>query len=100
MTFRDLIDLSAGNLWRKKLRAILTVSGVIIAIATLVAMLSFAAGNHKYVTEGYSELGLLTGSALLGWVAALLPGFGRIMVRSSSSGPPKGSLGSCMIITL
>jgi ABC-type antimicrobial peptide transport system permease subunit len=60
MTFRDLIDLSAGNLWRKKLRAILTVSGVIIAIATLVAMLSFAAGNHKYVTEGYSELGLLT----------------------------------------
>ncbi len=60
MTFRDLIDLSAGNLWRKKLRAVLTVSGVIIAIATLVAMLSFAAGNHRYVTESYSELGLLT----------------------------------------
>jgi ABC-type lipoprotein release transport system permease subunit len=59
MRFRDLIDLSAGNLWRKKLRAILTVSGVVIAIATLVAMLSFAAGNHKFVTESYNELGLL-----------------------------------------
>jgi putative ABC transport system permease protein len=60
MTFRDLIDLSVGNLWRIKLRALLTVAGVVIAIATFVAMLSFAAGNHRYITEGYNELGLLT----------------------------------------
>lgn len=60
MTFRDLIDLSVGNLWRIKLRAFLTVAGVVIAVATLVAMLSFAAGNHKHVSRSFQELGLLT----------------------------------------
>lgn len=60
MTLRDLVDLSVGNLWRKKLRAFLTTAGVVIAIATFVAMLSFAAGNHRYVTEIYSQLGLFT----------------------------------------
>ncbi|MGD8415402.1 MAG: ABC transporter permease [Candidatus Latescibacterota bacterium] len=60
MTFRDLVELSAGNLWRKKLRALLTTAGVVIAIATFVAMLSFAAGNHRYFTEGYNQLGLFT----------------------------------------
>jgi ABC-type antimicrobial peptide transport system permease subunit len=60
MTLRDLVDLSVGNLWRIKLRATLTVAGVVIAIATFVAMLSFAAGNHRYITEGYAQLGLFT----------------------------------------
>lgn len=60
MTLRDLVELSAGNLWRKKLRAFLTTAGVVIAIATFVAMLSFAAGNHRYFTESYDQLGLFT----------------------------------------
>ena len=60
MTFHDLLDLSIGSLWRIKLRAVLTIAGVVIAIATFVAMLSFAAGNQKWVARGYNELGLLT----------------------------------------
>ena len=60
MTFRDLLDLSVGSLWRIKLRAFLTTAGVVIAIATFVAMLSFAAGNHKYVSTTFNEFGLLT----------------------------------------
>ncbi len=32
MTFRDMIDISLGNLRRMKLRAFLTISGVVIAI--------------------------------------------------------------------
>jgi putative ABC transport system permease protein len=60
VTARDLVELSVGNLWRKKLRAFLTTAGVVIAIATFVAMLSFAAGNHRYFTEGYNQLGLFT----------------------------------------
>jgi ABC-type antimicrobial peptide transport system permease subunit len=60
MTLRDLVELSVGNLWRKKLRAFLTTAGVVIAIATFVAMLSFAAGNHRYFTEGFNRLGLFT----------------------------------------
>jgi len=60
MTFIDLIELSAGNLWRIKLRAFLTIMGVVIAIATFTAMLSFGAGNQKYVTDMYNDLGLFT----------------------------------------
>ncbi|MCK5406054.1 MAG: ABC transporter permease, partial [Candidatus Krumholzibacteria bacterium] len=60
MTFRDLVDLSVGSLWRIKLRATLTIAGVVIAIATFVAMLSFAAGNQRHVSNIYNEFGLLT----------------------------------------
>jgi ABC-type antimicrobial peptide transport system permease subunit len=59
MTFRDLIDVSLRNLWRTKLRAVLTITGVIIAIATFVAMLSFAAGNHRYFKTAFNEFGLM-----------------------------------------
>jgi putative ABC transport system permease protein len=59
MTLRDFVDVSLRNLWRIKLRTTLTVAGVVIAIATFVAMLSFAAGNHRYFTTAYSEFGLL-----------------------------------------
>ncbi len=60
MTPHDLLDLSVGSLWRIKLRAFLTTAGVVIAIATFVAMLSFAAGNQRWVANAYTELGLLT----------------------------------------
>jgi len=60
MTPRDLLTISAGNLRRLKLRTSLTVAGVLIAIATFVAMVSFGAGNQKYVTEQFDALGLLT----------------------------------------
>lgn len=60
MTFRDLLHISSGNLWRMKLRTFLTVSGVIIAIAAFVAMVSFGAGNQKLITEQFNELGLFS----------------------------------------
>jgi len=63
MTLHDLVDLSIGSLWRIKLRAFLTIAGVVIAIATFVAMLSFAAGNQKWVARAYNELGLLSDPA-------------------------------------
>ena len=59
MKLHDLLDLSVGNLWRIKLRTFLTVAGVVIAIATFVAMMSFAAGNQKFVSDAYQDLGLL-----------------------------------------
>jgi putative ABC transport system permease protein len=60
VTFRDFVMVSAGNLWRLKLRTFLTTSGVVIAIAAFVAMLSFGAGNQKYVSEQYEKLGLFS----------------------------------------
>jgi putative ABC transport system permease protein len=58
MTFRDIISLSAGNLWRLKLRSVLTILGVVIAIGAFVSMLSFGAGNQKYITSKFNKLGL------------------------------------------
>ncbi len=43
-----------------KLRTLLTTSGIAIAIAAFVAMLSFGAGNQRYVTEQYNQLGLFS----------------------------------------
>jgi ABC-type antimicrobial peptide transport system permease subunit len=60
MTLRDLIELSFVNLYKTRLRTILTVAGVVIAIATFTAMVSFGAGNQKFVADTYSELGLFT----------------------------------------
>ncbi|MFZ5979949.1 MAG: ABC transporter permease [Candidatus Zixiibacteriota bacterium] len=60
MTLRDLFAISTGNLWRMKLRSFLTVSGVVIAIAAFVSMLSFGAGNQQLVTRQFNELGLFT----------------------------------------
>lgn len=60
MTTREIITLSAGNLWRQKLRASLTIAGVVIAIGSFVAMLAFGIGMQKRVSEEFENLGLFT----------------------------------------
>ncbi len=60
MTFQDLLHSSTGNLWRMKLRSFLTISGVVIAIAAFVSMLSFGAGMQRNVSEQYDKLGLFS----------------------------------------
>jgi ABC-type antimicrobial peptide transport system permease subunit len=60
MTFQDFVIVSTGNLRRMKLRTFLTTSGVVIAIAAFVAMLSFGAGNQRYVARQFEKLGLFT----------------------------------------
>jgi len=60
MTFRDLVTTAAGNLWRMKLRSVLTLSGIVIAIAAFVSMLSFGAGMQQNITEQFDKLGLLS----------------------------------------
>lgn len=58
MIFRDFLAISFENLWRMKLRTALTVSGVIIGIGALVAMLSFGFGVQKNVSAQFRELDL------------------------------------------
>lgn len=60
MTLRDIINNAAGNLWRMKLRSILTISGVVIAIATFISMLSFGVGMQRNVSEQFETLGLFS----------------------------------------
>jgi len=60
MNLRDLISISIGNLWRMKLRAFLTISGIVIAITTFVSMVSFGAGNQKLISDQFEQLGLFS----------------------------------------
>jgi ABC-type lipoprotein release transport system permease subunit len=60
MSYRDVIVNALGNLWRMKLRSILTVSGIVIAIAAFVTMLSFGIGMQRNVSEQFEKLGLLS----------------------------------------
>ena len=60
MTFRDLLAIALGNLWRMKLRTTLTISGVLIAIAAFVSMLSFGAGNQAYIEGEFNKFGLFS----------------------------------------
>jgi ABC-type antimicrobial peptide transport system permease subunit len=60
VTLRDLFVISTGNLWRMKLRTFLTTSGVLIAIAAFVSMLSFGAGNQEHINNEFNKLGLFS----------------------------------------
>ena len=60
MLLRDLLEISVGNLWRMKLRAMLTISGVLIAIAALVSMVSFGAGNQQNIQDQFNRFGLFS----------------------------------------
>lgn len=58
MKFRDQLEIAFGALVRQKLRTLLTLSGVVIAIAAFVSMLSFGAGIQANVQKEYDDLGL------------------------------------------
>ncbi len=60
MNMRDLLSIAIGSLQRMKLRTFLTVSGVVIAIAAFVAMLSFGVGMQQNISKDFDELGLLS----------------------------------------
>lgn len=60
MSFYDLMAMSLGNLWRRKLRTILTILGVLIGTTSIVAMLSLALGMKQMIMEEYSSMGSIT----------------------------------------
>ena len=60
MRFEDLLQLGMANLWRTKLRTILTTLGVTIGIGALVSMVSFGTGMQKNITEAFKENELFT----------------------------------------
>lgn len=63
MNFLDIIGMSVGNLWRRKLRTFLTVLGVMIGTASIVSMLALAFGMEKaqmHDLESYGSLKAVT----------------------------------------
>lgn len=78
MSFYDLMSMSLGNLWRRKLRTILTVLGVLIGTTSIVAMLSLAFGMKQQMMEQYESMGSVT----------------QITVNGGGGGMDSGSSGS------
>jgi putative ABC transport system permease protein len=58
MRFADYIEQSFVNLWKKKLRTLLTTFGVVIGIGALVSMFAFGKGMQKNLTDTFKELEL------------------------------------------
>jgi len=58
MRISDYIEQSFSNLWKKKLRTLLTIFGVMIGIGSLVSMFSFGQGIQDNITNTFNELQL------------------------------------------
>jgi ABC-type antimicrobial peptide transport system permease subunit len=59
MILREFLAIALGNLWRLKLRSVLTITGVMVGIGALVSMLSFGNGMQKNVTGEFHKMGLM-----------------------------------------
>ncbi len=60
MSSIDIIAMAFKNLWRRKVRTILTLLGVIIGTASIVVMLSLGIGMNKSFENQVSMMGSLT----------------------------------------
>lgn len=60
MKFRDMLRMSGGSLWKRKVRTVLTVLGVVIGTASIVVMVSLGLGLNKATMEEISKNGGLT----------------------------------------
>ena len=60
MKFQDLLRMSSSNLWKRKVRTILTVLGVVIGVASIVVMISLGLGLSRSLMEQYESYGSLT----------------------------------------
>ncbi len=60
MRLDDQLQLGITNLWRTRLRAVLTTLGVAIGIGALVSMVSFGTGMQKNVVQSFRENDLFT----------------------------------------
>lgn len=65
MTFRDLTGMALGNLWRQKLRTLLTVIGVSVGVSALVLMVSLGIGIKNAILKQMDSTNLLTEVAVL-----------------------------------
>jgi putative ABC transport system permease protein len=78
---RDFFVLGLNNLKRRKLRSWLTMIGIFIGIAAVVALMSLGQGLQDYITDEFEKLGS-----------------DKIIIQPKGMGPP-GSAGGSLILT-
>ncbi len=57
MEFREAIKLALQSLWQNKLRTFLTLLGVMIGVASVIAVVTLVNGANTYVTTKFSRYG-------------------------------------------
>lgn len=60
MRFSDILAMSAGNLWKRKVRSVLTILGVMIGTASIVVMLSLGIGLKSAMLGQIQSEGSMT----------------------------------------
>lgn len=60
MKFFDLLRMSISNLWKRKLRTVLTVLGVVIGITSIVVMVALGNGLKESMLDNYSNYSSMT----------------------------------------
>ena len=60
MKLADLLRTAFLNLWRRKLRAFLTVLGMVIGTSSIVVMVSLGVGMRQSMIDSYASMGSLT----------------------------------------
>ncbi len=67
MSIKDLLTTAFLNLWRRKLRAFLTVLGMVIGVASIVVMVSLGIGIKQATIESFAGTGSLTTIRVNAW---------------------------------
>ena len=60
MKFFDLLRMSISNLWKRKLRTVLTVLGVVIGITSIVVMVALGNGLKQSMLDNYANYSSMT----------------------------------------
>ena len=53
MKIFDLLLMSISNLWKRKLRTVLTVLGVVIGVTSIVVMMALGIGLRESMMQNY-----------------------------------------------
>ena len=67
MKINDLLSTAFLNLWRRKMRAFLTVLGMVIGVASIVVMVSLGIGIKQATIESFAGTGSLTTIRVNSW---------------------------------
>ena len=67
MSITDLLSTAFLNLWRRKMRAFLTVLGMVIGVASIVVMVSLGIGIKQATIENFAGTGSLTTIRVNSW---------------------------------
>ena len=67
MRIFDIIAMCWRNLFRRKVRTLLTVTGVVIGTCSIVVMISFGVGIDQYYAQSLSQMGDLTMVEVYNW---------------------------------